>query len=58
MNNKVVVIYGAGASHASGYEVKIPSEGKNGLVKHLVDKDYFDQEHIKKLVNTIYYAIR
>jgi hypothetical protein len=52
MNHKTVVIYGAGASHASGYKVKISIDEKEYFEQPLMDENYFSQEPIRRLVET------
>ena len=60
MTNKVVVIYGSGASHASGYDVKIPVDAYGGvqIVKPLMDKYYFDNDAILSLIKSEYRALQ
>lgn len=57
MSNNVVVIYGAGASHASGHKVNISSEGTHCSKKPLMDKDFFKDKDILNLLESKYYAI-
>lgn len=58
MSNNVVVIYGAGASHASGHKVNISSKESHCPEKPLMDKDFFGNKYILSLVKSKYYAIR
>lgn len=60
MSNKVVVIYGSGASHASGYNVKIPvdANGNVNIIKPLIDRCYFDDDAIKSLIKSEYHALQ
>lgn len=60
MAKKIVVIYGSGASHASGYDVRIPVDidGNVKIVKPLMDKCYFEDDAIKSLVKSEYEALQ
>jgi hypothetical protein len=58
LTNKIVVIYGSGASHASGYMIRVPVNGNTKLVKPLMDKDYFNDDTIKSLIESEYGALK
>ena len=57
MVDKVVVVYGAGASYASGYKVTIIIDDERYSEKPLMDKDFFTNRSVKKLVEIKYCAI-
>jgi hypothetical protein len=57
MSNNVVVIYGSGASYASGYKVQIPNNERHE--DPFMDRGFFDNISIKQLLEkTKYYPIR
>jgi len=58
MSNNTVVIYGAGASYASGYKINLSSEGTRCSENPLMDKNFFSNKNILKLIETKYYALR
>jgi hypothetical protein len=56
MSNNIVVIYGSGASYASGYKVQIPNNEKHE--DPLMDRGFFGNKSIIKLLETEkYYPI-
>lgn len=57
MLNKCVVIYGSGASYASGYKVNISSDESNKIEMPLLDRGFFKNKSVKNLISSKYPAI-
>ena len=57
MNDKIVVIYGAGASYASGYKINIVTQYSDSYEKPLMDKNFFGNNNIKILLEEEFWAL-
>jgi hypothetical protein len=58
MSDNIVVIYGAGASYASGYKVDLTNKGTLYSENPLIDKTFFKNKNILNLIESNYYALR